>query len=487
MCWPSGSRGVVWNWSQCAGFRDQCSSCAVVKRSVNCDWFPRNRSRCGTSNLRLNCVFSLVLELWPARKVFTCLLLVDDHILCNCRVHRLTQWAMVRDCSVAYRCILLSLASGRRHQCLFSNKTETNNKSGCECERLDFCDLRDLRVLGFSKSFDSCWANEFVLTEDVSWLAGPLVWHRSHSREKNVTTCGPTHSPDQVSAQNYSNNTVVPWKNVNKTSSYGGYLVRLENKMNKNRISQQDFPTSYMFVFVEKVKYSLSIYYTFQTCYRLMLSGFLTLILVFGKQVHLCSFMSFLLRTGRLPTIRWRRWCCWSWVTSTPTCSFWWDSWKDSTAPWRSTRALSECKQEDDDDDDDHAVSTRRKVSVDTLIWFCDLGCSRFNISSVCLRFLLTRETFHHRRFHVLLFTINSTNEADCGFVFSSSRIKLLALAFLRHLCLESSFWSPLYHNQSIFKPEMFVKRPVLLVHRITTDWRYLGNRQVAQTGFSEL
>lgn len=45
---------------------------------------------------------------------------------------------------------------------------------------------------------------------------------------------------------------------------------------------------------------------------------------------------------GPRPTTRSRRWFCWSWAMSTPTCSYWWGSWKDSTARWRSTRTPSE-------------------------------------------------------------------------------------------------------------------------------------------------
>lgn len=49
-----------------------------------------------------------------------------------------------------------------------------------------------------------------------------------------------------------------------------------------------------------------------------------------------------LLCPGPHQTTRLKIWCSWSWATLIPTFSCWWDSWKDSTARWTSTRTPSE-------------------------------------------------------------------------------------------------------------------------------------------------
>lgn len=46
-------------------------------------------------------------------------------------------------------------------------------------------------------------------------------------------------------------------------------------------------------------------------------------------------------RAGPHQTTRLKTWCSWSWATLIPTFSCWWDSWKDSTARWTSTRTHS--------------------------------------------------------------------------------------------------------------------------------------------------
>lgn len=53
--------------------------------------------------------------------------------------------------------------------------------------------------------------------------------------------------------------------------------------------------------------------------------------------------LSSLLCAGPHQTTRLKTWCSWSWATLIPTFSCWWDSWKDSTARWTSTRTPSEC------------------------------------------------------------------------------------------------------------------------------------------------
>lgn len=47
---------------------------------------------------------------------------------------------------------------------------------------------------------------------------------------------------------------------------------------------------------------------------------------------------------GLHPIARWKKWFSWSWATLTQTFSFWWASWKVSTALWRFTRTTSKYK-----------------------------------------------------------------------------------------------------------------------------------------------
>lgn len=81
----------------------------------------------------------------------------------------------------------------------------------------------------------------------------------------------------------------------------------------------------------------------------IMTRGIFLILSLYFKCFYVCvSFSCFfvfslqsLLCAGLHLTTRLKKWWCWSWAMLTPTCSSWWDSWKDSTAQWRSTRTPS--------------------------------------------------------------------------------------------------------------------------------------------------